>query len=278
MLWRLSEGDATVYLLGSIHVATPDFYPLAPSIESAFAEAGALAFEIDLSPSAQADAVQQVQALGMYPQGETIWAALSPQTAGLLRQRAAEVGLPLQVAERMRPWMVAVALTMATYAEAGLQTELGIDQHLYGRAQQAGKKLHAIETPRAQLEALGGHPRAVQELMLREALEGLDDAGDGIDLLAELWLSGDAQGLGEEIHRSIARPEYTDLYRALFTDRNAVMAEAVRGYLRAGGTTLVVVGSGHLVGRGSVVELLEATHPVVQLRGGRGVAAEDEDG
>src|SRR3989442_1652112 len=37
LLWKVASPTATVYLLGSVHVATPEFYPLPDAMESAFA-------------------------------------------------------------------------------------------------------------------------------------------------------------------------------------------------------------------------------------------------
>lgn len=48
-LWKV-EGPkgGVVYLLGSMHVLTPDFYPLAPEIDKAFAASATLVEEVDL--------------------------------------------------------------------------------------------------------------------------------------------------------------------------------------------------------------------------------------
>lgn len=277
MLWKLSTATATVYLLGSIHVGTPDFYPLPPAMESAFAQADVVAFEVDLSPDAQAAAASALMREGTYPRGHQVWSEITPETARLLRAQLQQLEQPAEAVEHMRPWLLAVTFTMAAYLQAGLQPALGVDQHLFARAQLEGKRIVAIETPEAQLKALGGHPAEVQDLMLREALENLDELGEGIDRLTRLWLSGDADALADEIHGSMKRPEYADLYRALVLDRNVVMAKAVRGYLKQGGTTLVVVGSGHLVGEGSVVSLLSAEYRVEQLPSGRAEAVPDMD-
>ena len=34
--WKATKGSGVVYLIGSIHVLTPDFYPLNPALEAAF--------------------------------------------------------------------------------------------------------------------------------------------------------------------------------------------------------------------------------------------------
>jgi uncharacterized protein YbaP (TraB family) len=34
-LWKASKGQGVVYLVGSVHMLTADFYPLAPALEEA---------------------------------------------------------------------------------------------------------------------------------------------------------------------------------------------------------------------------------------------------
>lgn len=264
-LWRAQQGDATLYLLGSVHVGSPEFYPLPASVESAFDSADTLAFELDMSLPSQQAAAALMATRGTYPQGESLWDALSPETAGQLKAYLEAAGQPPEAVQQMRPWLLGITLTMAAYMQTGLRPDLGVDIHLHGRAVAGGKRVVAIETPADQIAALANHPPELQDLMLRDALESLQDVPEGMEDLVEMWRTGDAEAMAAEIHESMSKPEFAGLYKALFLDRNVRMAGAARGYLKAGGTTLMVVGSGHLVGKGSVVELLSTDLTVTQL-------------
>jgi uncharacterized protein YbaP (TraB family) len=46
MMWKVSSDTATVYLTGSMHVATPEMYPLPKEMEEAFAKSDTLVVEI----------------------------------------------------------------------------------------------------------------------------------------------------------------------------------------------------------------------------------------
>ena len=48
-IWKVSSETNSIYLLGSIHLATPELYPLDSCIEDAFALADNLVVEVDLS-------------------------------------------------------------------------------------------------------------------------------------------------------------------------------------------------------------------------------------
>ena len=46
LLWKVSDADNHVYLLGSFHALRPDDYPLAPSVDAAIADAEKVVFEM----------------------------------------------------------------------------------------------------------------------------------------------------------------------------------------------------------------------------------------
>ena len=48
-LWKVESAGATIYLMGSLHFATADFYPLRPVIEEAFDESDTLVVEVDVA-------------------------------------------------------------------------------------------------------------------------------------------------------------------------------------------------------------------------------------
>ena len=48
-LWKVENGNSHIFLLGSIHVAKPDMYPLDYRIEEAYKGSDIVAFEIDMT-------------------------------------------------------------------------------------------------------------------------------------------------------------------------------------------------------------------------------------
>src|SRR5690606_27786821 len=68
LLWEVSSPTAKVFLLGSIHIAKKGLYPLAPSIEDAYASSDTLVLEVYLTREAEAQAALESARLGMYPE------------------------------------------------------------------------------------------------------------------------------------------------------------------------------------------------------------------
>ena len=57
-LWKISSADNSLYLLGAIHVANQELYPLEPRIENAFAQASTLVVEADIVATGEQKARQ----------------------------------------------------------------------------------------------------------------------------------------------------------------------------------------------------------------------------
>src|SRR5471032_691405 len=99
-----------VYLVGSIHVLSPDFYPLNPALEQTFKDTDLLVEEIDLAE--MLDPTIQLQSLsrGMMPAGQTLDKVLSPATMALVRKATADLGPAGDALMQFKPWMLSVAL------------------------------------------------------------------------------------------------------------------------------------------------------------------------
>ena len=69
------------------------------------------------------------------------------------------------------------------------------------------------------------------------------------------WKEGRETELAAQMNRSFAGHE--DLKKRLLDDRNAAWVAPIEKLLAGESPTLVIVGTGHLAGSGSVVELLE---------------------
>src|SRR5690606_4079408 len=59
LLWKVSDADNSLYLLGSFHMLLPGDYPLSRDVDEAFAEAEALLFE--MSPQEMASPTLALQ-------------------------------------------------------------------------------------------------------------------------------------------------------------------------------------------------------------------------
>ena len=255
-LWTISSPTATVHLLGSIHLATPDIYPLDPRVEAAFQAAGTLVLELPLDPATQVQAAARMATAGTYPPGDTIDLHLDRALLEALQQRMRKSGVAFSAVRSQRPWLVALMLGLGEMQRRGFRPELGVDLHLATRAQ-GEKRILGLETVDEQVALFAGMSDALQEQMLKDSLERLDEVGDMLRRTVSLWRAGDAEGMFELLMGPM-RAEFPEIYQRLVAERNRRMAAAIESYLRGSGVTFVVVGSGHLGGPDGILPLLGA--------------------
>lgn len=251
-LWEVRGGGNTIYLLGSIHVLRQDAYPLDPAIYEVFDAAQTVAFEIELSELAQGGV--EMMTRGMLPRGRTLADVLPAELYAELERRASGMPIPFDAIRAMKPWLAGVILSSAVLQQAGFHDAHGIDLHFYQRALEAGKRTMGLETVQDQIDAFDGLSESAQVEMLRHTVEDLDSAVVQVERLTELWRRGDAEGLAAMLTKSMRG--HPEMLERLLVARNRRWVPRIEELIRSGEPALVVVGMGHLVGEGSVVEML----------------------
>ena len=255
-VWRVEQGETTVYLFGSAHALTPETTWRSPALEEALADAELVLFEI-APGAAQSETTQALFAgLGRNPPGIMLSAQLSGDDAARLRRVAERLSLPLDVLETMRPWAAAQQIALASALAQGVRPELGVEAVL---AQDLdGRPAAGLETPEQQLQVLATLSPERERRLLSLTLEQVEtDPGQAIDAEAA-WARGDTAAIA-----TLSRDAFLGLdqafYDAMITDRNRAFAEAAAGRLTgADDDVLIVVGAAHLGGPDGVVAMLRA--------------------
>jgi len=256
-LWKASSNAGEVYLLGSLHLATPDMYPLDERIEQALRDSDSVVVEVDTS-SANQD-VQEAIAMerGVYTDGSTLSDHLSPEALRRVQAFVQEKQLPMALFQPLRPWTVAATLQVLEMQRFGFDSKLGLERHFLRLASQQGKAVHELESAELQLETLAGMPADLQELFLVSTVEAQADLPERMDRMFEAWRTGDTADLEDELLGEYqARPEMFPLYKRIVVDRNVGMAERIVEMLEGGGTWFVIAGAAHMLGEHGLVELL----------------------
>ena len=71
-MWKVSDADNSLYLLGSFHMLMADDYPLSADVDAAFADAESMLFEIDPAAMTAPDTIAKFQKAAAYDDG-TVW-------------------------------------------------------------------------------------------------------------------------------------------------------------------------------------------------------------
>jgi uncharacterized protein len=259
LLWEARAGGKTVYLFGTIHVGKADMYPLPKHVETAFNASKALALEADVTDM---QAVQAAMPLGMLPAGRTLESELPAEFAQPLQRAAGASGIPIEALRPMKPFLAMLALASLQYGKLGYVPQLGLDHHFAQRAKSAATPIIALESFEAQLRMMDGLSKPLQQAMLKMTL---DDIASGkvapmVNSLVAAWRRGDAIALYELLtseSKRLPAPLAAEFNQKFLTGRNRQMLAGVEKALARTDTLFVAVGALHLIGPGSLNELLE---------------------
>jgi len=254
-MWKVEDSSGAIaYLLGSLHVLTPEWYPLAEPINKAFAESKTLVEEVDIDETSDPTAMMAALAKAMLTEGRTLDQVVSPETFAEVKRRAEKSNLPMVALQRMKPWLVAITLMAPTLQAAGFKPELGIDRHFYDRAVDSGMKREALETINYQLDRFDQLSPKLQEELLKTTMEDLDTEVTGVKDMAQAWGFGDTAAI-EKLTLS-ALQESPELYQRLLVERNHNWVPRVEACLKEKRACFIVVGAAHLVGPDGLPTLL----------------------
>lgn len=256
-LWRITQPESTVYLFGSIHLADRSFYPLRANILEAFDQADHLVVEINLNANNAITIQEWIGEHGRYPQGQSIKQDLSPETYQQLSDYLSKQGMNLEAYENQKPGLLVTAITSLKMMQLGLSPAYGLDFFFLQRAENQKKNVLQLETFEQQLLMLIDMPNP--DLLVQQTLSQLTSIEDFMDELIRAWKLGNEQKMNELMIEDEfeAHPEFAPIFDRLFTQRNIAMSKKIQGYLKKPGSYFVVVGAGHLVGKDSIIDLLE---------------------
>lgn len=257
-VWTIRDADSTILLFGSVHLLPEGLDWRPPALDAALDGADDLWFE---TPAEGGEGRLATRALGLLPVGESLSARLPPAGRARLERVIAAVGLSPAAVDGLRPWLADVTLSVAALIRDGARADAGVETVLADTA--PGAERRYFETPWDQIAFLAGSPDADQLASLEETLRQLEEDPELFTRLVRAWLAGDQAAI-EQLGVAPLRTLSPVLYERLLAGRNRRWAEAILDRLAGSGTTVIVVGAGHLTGPDGLPALLRA----------RGVAVE----
>jgi len=255
-LWKIQSKTATVYILGSMHMAKPDIYPLPQKIEEIFAKSAVLALEADPAKAQDTALLRQMLAAAAYAKGGTLKEHLSGETFELARREIERLGLPMETFSRTKPWFLAMSIETLELQRLDYDPANGIDIYFAGKA--AGEKqIVELESFDYQIRLLNGFSDREQELFLLYTLKEMATLQDEIEELMAAWRTGDTKSMERLVTRTLTEsPELQPIFAKLFFKRNREMTARIEQLLKGKQTVFVAVGAAHLVGKEGIIEQL----------------------
>ena len=282
LLWKATNGDNTLYLLGTIHMDRSNAYPLHKSVRDALDAAQVVSFELDLNDQ---EGMALLASLQTYSDGTTLADHISPELYARVQAAAVALGMGPNDFDPYKPWALA-----STFGVLGLQDDttsanaMAVDSYINAYAVNAGKTIDAVETYAFQGGIFDGLSPQYQEIYLDSGLTlfeialGLAQPDPEVAEAAQLqeemlegmfqtWKARDPEGFAEIYGKEDVINSDDELNSKLFTQRDPGMIAAAAEYLETEGenTFLLAVGAGHMVDPGGIVSGLRELGYEVEL-------------
>jgi uncharacterized protein YbaP (TraB family) len=264
--WKVTGNTNTIYLIGSVHLLTKDFYPLNPALEKTYTDSDLLVEEVDIAEMSGAGSQLSMLTRGMQPSSKPLDTVLTASTMALLSKKAQDVGLPMEALKQFKPWMIALTIEVMEWQKAGFDQELGLDRHFYNKAQTDGKAVQALETIDYQISRFDEMPMELQDHLLAETLKSIDTEQASRTRLLEAWRTGNSAAVEGIVLKDLQKEP--DLYQRLLVERNRNWLPKLEALFGRKGRAMVVVGAAHLVGPDGVLAMLKAKGYKIEQLGG----------
>ena len=282
LLWKATNGDNTLYLLGTIHLDRDNVYPLHKSVRDAIQASEEVIFELDLNDQEGAALLQSMQT---YQDGTTLADHISPELYQRVQAAAAALGMAPNGLDAYKPWALASTFsTLSMQDDTTGSNAMAIDLYVNAAAVNSGKAIGAVETYAFQGGIFDGLSPEYQESYLDSALAGfeatlsgaatspeIDEALQNQDVLLSAmfaaWKDRDPEAFSKVYDKASIIDSTDELNSKLFTQRDPGMIEAAAGYLETEGshTYFMAVGAGHMVDPGGIVSGLKELGYTVEL-------------
>jgi uncharacterized protein YbaP (TraB family) len=253
-LWELHGKHNTVYLLGSIHVLRPSDYPLAPAVQQAYTNAKSLLMEVNLDDMNLQQLQAEMLASATLPEGKTLADVLGKERYAHAAALAHELGLDLGLFDQFAPWFAAEAISQLQLTELGFKRESGVEMYFLEKARNDGKSVAGLETVHDQIAVFENMSMDTQAEYLVSSLEQAHQLPQEVDDMVHAWQRGDTRWFESELKSEFGQDPR--LYQSVLVARNRKWVPKIEALLNDDKNYLVIVGTGHLVGPGSVIDLL----------------------
>ena len=260
-LFKLEAGAHTLYLFGTIHVGQRSFFPLEARLTGALARASVLALELDplRDPAAMARAVREH---GLYAPGSADQNNIPPALRARLERALRTQHVQLATVAPYKPWLLMTLLALSQFAAQDYHAELAVDLHLAQLAREKNIPIVELESVTAQLSLFDAMSIGDQWRLVEELLDGIESGQQSTQVRAitAAWRHADRAALDALALDGERDPSFSARFmqRVLLAGRNPALAEKIAQLLARETNSVAAIGVLHLVGQGSVPQLLRA--------------------
>ena len=255
-VWRLSDGKSTVYLGGTFPLLRVSDYPLPAAFEQAYSDSAEVYFETDIGAAqAMNPAMMELMQRLYYADGRTLKTVLDKTAYAALSAYLHKTGIPMEAVRTARPGMLSTMLQLTELSNLGF-TPQGVDTYFDTKSMGDGKPIGKLETLEEQFDMLASVGEGYESKLVMLTLRDIGKIGAEIEIMLAAWRTGDVKGIEESFLEELIA-ELPQLHDELLLQRNLRWLPQIEALFDDAATEFVLVGVGHIVGEGGLLQLLQ---------------------
>ncbi|MCG8324089.1 MAG: TraB/GumN family protein [Thiotrichales bacterium] len=247
LLWKITKGETTSYLFGTMHTQDQRYTDVPPQVRLAMSGTDIFLTEVE-----QDQAAGRVFLDAIYrDNGPSLDQQLHPELFGLLKFKAEKYGIPEDKVAHLRPWAA-----FSLIGRPRPNRALTLDQVLINYAFSRNQRVEALETMQELVSSLDRIPAGDQLEILSDTLCNHEKILKNSWELLQMYIRADLRGIvtmNAQAHRD--ENVYRRFTGIMVEQRNLRMLDRMLPYFEQG-DAFAAVGASHLPGKTGLLKLL----------------------
>jgi len=266
-VFKITKGDNHLYIGGTIHLLSPNDYPLPDGFTEAFDASDRVFFETDTSKMSSPTNQVKIASIMTFQNGETLQSSLNQETYSSLERFLTERQIPIASFNRFTPAAVSLTVTLLEIQRLGLgNPESGVDKFYENKAKAAEVPVSYLESVEEQISFLNSFNSLEPNLIINSSLNDLDSLQNNWKLTLAAWRAGNFGDLSSYLNVEQLKEQFPSIFKVLLTDRNNRWMAQIKPMLESSEVELILVGALHLVeDNGLIKQLQKLGYKVEQL-------------
>lgn len=254
-MWEVSKGEESVYVGGTVHILPASEFPLPTQFQEVYDTVDSLVLEVELpEPDDQQAQLSMLQAAS-YESGVTLSSKINEDTQARLNEYLSSMGVNIAEVDRFKPGFIVSMMVMMEAARHQMAGE-GVDQYFKNQAIKDKKSLEYLESIEFQMHMLANQGKGEEDKLLNATIKDMPKFKQLLKGVIEAWRLGDETSI-EALVIDKMKNDSPKSFDEMITKRNKNWVPLIEAMFNDEDTELVLVGVGHLVGEGNVLQLLE---------------------
>lgn len=196
LIWELTNGDSSIYIAGSIHIAPDDIYPLDDIYYELLGQSDHFVMEADIEYATTDPGFQKfVIDRALLPEEDDLINYVDKIHAEELNTILSPFNMTFDQIRPFKPWMVTTIATEFLAQERGFFSGNGVDRHLFAVAKEIELDTLFLESAESQIVMMDTNSLEYQKSELLNLIHDPKGLDETFNSLINAWKIGDTNAI-----------------------------------------------------------------------------------